>query len=120
MRGSLDDVEHRFFLALLLNVPDRDGILKMVAARHPGDALETILRWAGEFLTISDGGLWILDAEFPEGVDVDAEAGPDLFLAALRFFLAGGEIPDEIPEECVASLREAFVRSSWRVLLADG
>lgn len=119
MRGSLEDVEHRFFLALLLNVPDRAGILKMVAARHPGDALETILRWAGECLVISDDGLWILDAEFPEGVDVDPEGEADLFLAALRLFLAGEEIPDEIPEECAASLREAFVRSSWRVLLAD-
>lgn len=35
-RDRIRDADHRFFLALLLNLPDRTAILDMVRARHPG------------------------------------------------------------------------------------
>jgi hypothetical protein len=123
LRGSIEDVEHRFFLALLLNVPDRAGILEMVAQRHPGDAVGTILRWAEEMAEESEGGAWILDAVFPWDGDADEVDSSKVFLAALRYFLAGGELPCELEElsvEEVAALRDAFARSSWRVLLGEG
>jgi hypothetical protein len=120
LRGSIEDVEHRFFLALLLNVPDRAGILEMVAQRHPGDSVGTILRWAEEMAEESEGGTWILDAVFPWDVDADEVDSSKVFLAALRYFLAGGALPGELEElsaEEVAALRDAFARSSWRALL---
>ena len=36
-RGNVTDPEHRFFLALLLNVDDRESILALVGRRHPGE-----------------------------------------------------------------------------------
>ncbi len=118
MREFVEDVDHRFFLALLLNVPDRDGILEMVARRYPGGALETILCWAEEMMEIGDNGPGILDAEFPQGVNVPEEDQPEVFLKALRFLLEGGESTPELPAGSEDCFHEALMRSSWRVLLA--
>jgi len=120
LRGSIEGVEHRFFLALLLSVPGRDEILGMVSRRVGGDALGTILRWADELCESSDAGTWILDAGFPEELDVAEDDHPRIFLAALRYLLAGGELPEELVDLSagdVAALRGAFERSSWRALL---
>jgi len=43
-RGTITKDAHRFFLALLLNVPNRDKILELVTQRYPDqDPVETIL-----------------------------------------------------------------------------
>jgi predicted metal-dependent enzyme (double-stranded beta helix superfamily) len=48
-RKHIRSAEHRFFLALLLNAPDRRRILELVAARVPGTPpLDTIHRWVAE------------------------------------------------------------------------
>lgn len=48
-RGSITSEEHRFFLALLLNVPDREKILELVTQRFPEtDPVEKILDWVEE------------------------------------------------------------------------
>jgi hypothetical protein len=48
-RGLITGAEHRFFLALLLNVPDRQRVLEMVAQRFPQhDPLDTITEWMEE------------------------------------------------------------------------
>jgi hypothetical protein len=48
-RGSITGEEHRFFLALLLNVPNREKILELVKQRFPDqDPVETILDWVEE------------------------------------------------------------------------
>jgi hypothetical protein len=48
-RRQLRTPEHRFFLALLLNAPNRGEVLRMVAARHPEvPPLTTVLRWLRE------------------------------------------------------------------------
>lgn len=36
-RGNVKDEDHRFLLALLLNVPDRDNILRLITERFPND-----------------------------------------------------------------------------------
>jgi hypothetical protein len=107
-RGAVEDAELRFFLALLLNVPTRDALLALVAERFPGDPAETVLRWAGELLEVSDLGAWILDAEFPAELGVDAEEQPEMLLEALRALLADEEVAPE--------LRELFAGSSLRAL----
>jgi hypothetical protein len=48
-RGSITSEEHRFFLALLLNVPDREKILELVKQRYPEtDPVEKVLDWVEE------------------------------------------------------------------------
>lgn len=48
-RGSITSEEHRFFLALLLNVPDRDKTLELIKQRYQGtDPVEKILDWVEE------------------------------------------------------------------------
>jgi len=48
-RATITGDEHRFFLALLLNVPGREKILQLVKQRVPEhDPVETILDWVDE------------------------------------------------------------------------
>ena len=48
-RGTITKDAHRFFLALLLNVPSREKILELVKQRYPDqDPVETILDWVEE------------------------------------------------------------------------
>lgn len=48
-RGTITSEAHRFFLALLLNVPSREKILDLVKQRYPDqDPVETILDWVEE------------------------------------------------------------------------
>lgn len=48
-RGTITSEAHRFFLALLLNVPNRKMILELVQQRYPDqDPVETILDWVEE------------------------------------------------------------------------
>jgi hypothetical protein len=48
-RGTITSDAHRFFLALLLNVPSREKILQLVKQRYPHqDPVETILDWVEE------------------------------------------------------------------------
>lgn len=48
-RGQITTPEHRFFLALLLNVPDRNRVLEMVAQRFPESApIDTVTEWMEE------------------------------------------------------------------------
>ena len=120
MRSSIEDVDIRFFLALLLNLQGRAEILNMIAQRYQGDALETVLRWAEELTQFSDDGTWILDAQCPEDLDVAEDQQPELFLAALRYFLTGGTLPKalkKLSKEDIAAVRDVFVHSSWRALL---
>jgi len=124
LRGSIEEIDHRFFLALLLNLERREDILEMISRKFPGDPLETILRWAEELMQFNDEGVWILDAEFPQEIgesgEVEFEELPVVFLSALTHFLLKGEMPQElmkIDREGMAILRRSFVLSSWRTLL---
>src|SRR6185369_9688492 len=48
-RSHITGGEHRFFLALLLNVPRREMLLEMVKQRFPDrDPVETITNWVDE------------------------------------------------------------------------
>jgi hypothetical protein len=55
-RGQITSSEHRFFLALLLNVPGRARALEMVAQRFPArDPVETVMDWMEE---LSNTKMW--------------------------------------------------------------
>jgi hypothetical protein len=48
-RGTITGEEHRFFLALLLNVSDRERVLELIRSRFPDrDPIETALDWVEE------------------------------------------------------------------------
>ena len=116
-RSAITEIEHRFFLALLLNVPGRADILNMVAQRFPGAASATIVRWAEELAS----GTWLLDAEFPANVAVSRGKEPEVFVAALRHFLEAGDIANGSSVLSAADLerlRAAFARSSLRALVS--
>ena len=115
LRRSVTDVEHRFFLAVLLNVPGQTALLKLVAQRVSGKPAETVMRWAEELTEASEEGTWILDAEFPEALAVPVEERPIVFLAALQHFVSGGRAP--LPAQSLRVLRDVFAQSSLRALL---
>lgn len=120
MRCTVEDVEHRFFLALLLNVERREDILEMVSRKSDGNSLQMILRWADELMQMTESGTWILDAGFPEELGIPEEEQPVIFHSALNFFIGGGKVPTELKKlsaSDLALLRESFVNSSWRSLL---
>lgn len=69
LRASVHDPTHRFFLALLLNVPQREEIYKLVAQKFPGsDPKALVLKWLGEIfgegrsgIRISPSALFLID-----------------------------------------------------------
>ncbi len=122
MRGTVEEVDHRFFLALLLNIPDRASIVKLVSQRFPGDPTDTILRWAGELGDTSDDGTWILDAVFPKEIAVPPEERLPLFLKTLQSLLAprkSGTTIDGLTARNLKAVRASLAKSSLRTLIAD-
>ncbi len=69
LRAAVHDPTHRFFLALLLNVPQREEIYKLIAQRFPSqDPKALILKWLGEIfgegrngMKISPSALYLID-----------------------------------------------------------
>lgn len=123
LRSTIVEAEHRFFLALLLNVTTRDDLLALVAQRFPEHPpIATVMRWVEELCEPSDLGVMILDAELPPTLEIADDEQPEVFLAALRYFVAGGgRVPAALRSlgaEELAQLRAAFTDSSLRILIA--
>jgi hypothetical protein len=121
LRSTIIEPEHRFFLALLMNAPTRDDLLSLVAKRFPRESpVAVVLRWAEELMEMSDTGVTILDASFPETLEVESEAQPDLFLAAFRyFFKRDKQLPPVmrgLTARDVNELRGAFAESALGLL----
>lgn len=79
-RASITRFEHRFFLALLLNVPTRRQLLELVGRRYPErPSVDTVMAWVAELAgPLDDTGNNLL------GVPLD-----DTALAVLRSLLDG-------------------------------
>jgi len=121
LRSTNIEPEHRFFLALLMNAPTRDDLFALVAKRFPKDSpVAVVLRWVEELMEISDTGITILDASFPETLEVEGEARPDLFLAAFRYFLKREKklppVMSDLTARDVSELRAAFAESALSLL----
>lgn len=121
LRGTIIEPEHRFFLALLMNAPTRAHLLALVAQRFPGDApVAIVLRWAEELMEMSDEGVAILDASFPETLEVPIDAQPDVFLSAFRYFLKRDKklppVMCDLTAREVKELRAAFAESALGLL----
>jgi hypothetical protein len=100
LRATVHNPTHRFFLALLLNVPRREDIYRLIAQRFPShDPKTLVLQWLGEIfgegkagIRISPSALVLID-RILENPDFDRsraalqkhfEAFPDIDEAALR------------------------------------
>jgi hypothetical protein len=115
MRGMIEEPEHRFFLALLLNVPGRERILDLVEQRFDGDPVSTILRWAEELIVESGDGLWMLDAGFPQELGIPSENQEPLLMAALQSLM--DPTAPQIGDQHIAdSLHDVLMRSCLGVL----
>ena len=124
LRGEITEVEHRFFLALLLNVQTRADILRMVAQRFSGAPEKTVLRWMEELLEVSDFGTTILDAHFPEELDIPPVEQPQVLLSALRHFIGEGKAGTKsgkgsLPPAGMKLLRDSLRSSHLRPLILD-
>lgn len=124
-RSSSTDVEHRFLLALLLNVPTRKDVLALVEKRFPDASVDTVMRWAEELSEMSHLGTWILDAEFPLEVEVPKTKQPEVYFAALRHFLEGKQAAKgvklgqvSLSAQDIEHLRASFARSTLRSLVS--
>lgn len=118
LRSSVEEAEHRFFLALLLNLSRRADILAFVAKRFPGPPAKTVQRWAREF--VCEDGAFLLDAELPLELAELGEEFPELLLTAFEFLFAGGKKPallGALSEQQLELLRDCFRKSSLRALV---
>ncbi len=107
MRYHIDNPEHRFFLALLMNVQNSKDIQALIAERYPDQSpKETILRWAEDLIEPTDFGLTLLDAAFPETIDVDIDTQFDLLIDTLKHAL------DENPESNTAKAEQPEIRAA--------
>lgn len=121
LRSTIIEPEHRFFLALLMNAPARDDLFSLVKQRFPAESpVDVVLRWVEELMEMSDAGVTILDAAFPETLEIESDAQPDLFLAAFRYFLkCDKKLPPalrDVPASEVNELRSAFAESALGLL----
>jgi hypothetical protein len=100
-RGQITTPEHRFFLALLLNVPDRQRVLELVGQRFPErDPIETVMEWVEELALTK---LWGSSEPNVLGLkDCD-----DDYLFVLRCLLEGRSLT-EAQELCATELADEY------------
>jgi hypothetical protein len=114
MRHFIVNPEHRFFLALLMNVQNRSDIISLITQRFPSSSpIDTILGWTEELMEPSDFGISLLDATFPESLDIDIEEQSEWFIVALKQALDGDTDGDELVEgisEIQAALKASCLR----------
>jgi hypothetical protein len=60
LRGNVVAVEHRFFLALILNNLNRKDLLRFVELRYGGDPAETVAHWQAELEECYEDAAWVL------------------------------------------------------------
>ncbi|MDE0827067.1 MAG: hypothetical protein OSA48_09710 [Akkermansiaceae bacterium] len=119
MRYHIDDPDHRFFLALLMNVPTRKDIHALISERFPDQSpIETILSWAEELIEPTDFGLTLLDAAFPETLNVAIEAQSNLLIVALKYALKEGSESKPLTAE-LSVIHAALTASCLRPLFSE-
>lgn len=114
MRHFIVNPEHRFFLALLMNVQNRADIFALVTRRFPGSSpIDTIIGWAEELVEPDDFGITLLDAAFPETPDIDFEEQSRLLIEALKYALE-----DNTDENDFLEMQAALSASCLRPLFS--
>jgi hypothetical protein len=110
LRRSVTDPEHRFFLALLMNVQKRADLLSLIQSRYTGaKPVETVIRWLDELVDHAPAGIVLLDALF----SYEEFSSEEDLLPAIRGLLSGRK-----PSSQARSVESVLRQSSLRVLLA--
>jgi hypothetical protein len=104
-----------------MNAPTRAHLLALVAQRFPQQSpLDIVLRWAADLMEATDEGVTILDASFPESLEVDRDSQPDLLLSALRYFINRDKrlppVLRDLRAADIKALRTAFAESVLSLL----
>lgn len=111
LRASVKDPEHRFFLALLLNVEGRDRIFELIATRYPDEEpLDKVLDWTDALARTRVMGSGVPNALGVENFD-------DFDLLVLEHLLEGrddeatleamrADMPGQDPEALTANIGE--------------
>jgi hypothetical protein len=104
--------EHRFFLALLLNLPDRGHIFAVVRRAFPGpEPAATVLRWLRELAKLDAVNAWVADVANAGAGTQDARV-LDLRLDEDALGVAGGLLDGATDDAVVARLEGAHSRAS--------
>jgi len=104
-RGQITGSEHRFFLALLLNVPDREKVLDLVRRRFPEqDPVNTVTDWVEELANTKVSG-----SSEPNVLGID-EIDED-YLFVLQCLLEGRNV-----EQTKSAFEEEFSAEDARSL----
>jgi hypothetical protein len=91
-RGMVEGAEHRFFLALMLNVPERSRLLDLVRQRYPkSEPVELVVNWVRELVRIRIFGS-------PEPNVLGLDAVDDSYLEVLSALLR------DLPEKQIKAL----------------
>jgi hypothetical protein len=121
-RSFISNPEHRFFLALLLNVPDRKNLLALVEDRFPGsDPVDKILDWSLELSETK-----VLGLNLPNALGIEDFGDHDLFV--LESVLKGRSedgtkqaikdtYPPDIAAELLTSLPARYEKLRQSILL---
>lgn len=82
-RSYVTDPEHRFFFALVLNIEDRDTILRLISSKFPGtDPVEKVLDWTHDLSQTR-----VVGVNTPNALGI--EGFGDVDLSILESFLRG-------------------------------
>ncbi|PQJ28698.1 hypothetical protein [Rubritalea profundi] len=116
MRYQIDNPEHRFFLALVMNVEKSKDIQALISERFPNQSpIETILGWVEELIEPAEFGLSLLDGAFafPESLDIQEQY--DLLIDTVRHALEqGSESETAKHPEIHAALSGSCLRPLFR------
>ena len=101
-RRIVQQAEHRFFLALLLNVPRRDSILQLVERAFSGQTpTQTVTRWVRELTRLDAVHAWVAEETKVGGSPADRrilDVDVDEMAAELLDLLVEGVTEDEAVE----------------------
>jgi hypothetical protein len=138
-RAEVTDPDLRFFLALLLNLPTRAHIGRLIAQRYGGDPDARVQRWLTALTRrLPGGGVSLLDVDLEgsgeDGAGSDAEAATleRLLHETIRRMLGGardaqlvGELREALPgvvddvEEGLLALQQQLLGGALRPLFIE-
>lgn len=115
-RGFVKNPEHRFFLALLMNVEGKERILSLIKERFPdSDPIEKVLDW-----TLDLAETRVLGVNIPNALGIADFGNLDLFvLENLLKDKSDAEIREalraEYPAENIESLEQSLTEKTGRI-----
>jgi hypothetical protein len=134
-RAEVTDVDHRFFLALLMNVPSQAEIYHLIEKRFASEPSRLVRRWLRELTQIDPNGtVSLLDIDLGGMTDSDDNTGAaavvsllhaviahmlegaryDVLLELLRETLPADDI--EAIEDAILGLQEELLRGALQPL----